>query len=45
MGMGGIRALMFVQFLFQRHDFAALGFVFAFHFVDCGNGMNCFFAF
>jgi hypothetical protein len=42
--MGGIGALMFVKFLFQRHDFAALGFVFALNFVDFGNGVNCFFA-
>jgi hypothetical protein len=45
MGVGCIGALMLVQFLLKSHDFALFGFMLALHFVDFGDGVNCFFAF
>jgi hypothetical protein len=45
MGMGSIGAFVLMQFFFQFHHFAALGLVFALHFIDSGNGVNSFFTF
>jgi len=45
MGVGGIGALMLMQFLFQGHNFALFGFMLALHFIDFGDAVNSFFAF